>query len=407
MGKQGSWGSWSGEWSYWRGAKAKRQANTQPVTEDRRESSRTVSFPSYRSFAKQDDKQVGVTPWKHVDQQAEEPIMTLAQVMQRAVTSCRKATNRLKKLERDYAATCKQWAQYQADIKKHFLMQKKTFDADSRKLIGEIESAQGAVQQAEEELRAIALAEEPKTSRERQAAESSAAAEEAWDTFLRADADPEMAGDPSESLLQQALEQADQDTAASQRSLQRFLQVRQQQRSQEMAAKTPTRKTGVARSPPGLARGLVAAGTSPGVPGHVAMYAGTPTQATQDPYMVSPSAMPPPLGSGASPTGARPKRSPAARLSVKEGARPRGPTPTPPAQKDKLTLADKLNQRRGLQAEASGSDFGTLGVVYDDGVDGPICVDSPETKIFNIAADEMAEGRPPGQSGSELEGLDG
>ena len=157
MGKKGQ-GEWKGaqwqkhggthqqSWSYWEGSWKHRQPK------------QANSFPDYG--------QTHVESWGHATeaQQCEDGdvdpdqhgISSYMKELQKALTACRKSEGRLRRLQEGKQLKERQWLQYQADLKKKFIEQKRAFSRDMESFAQEMTQAMAASKAAVERVQDLA-----------------------------------------------------------------------------------------------------------------------------------------------------------------------------------------------------------------------------------------------------------
>ena len=156
---------------------------------------------------------------------------SFAATMQKAVTACRKATQKLRRLEQDAGQKQDAWKVFQTELKKKFQAEKRRFEQDMHKLAEEIAGAKTAVAATEDDLKRIANS-DGQTS---PMPVDSTAEDADWDKFMALDSE-----DGKDACLERALQASREDAIASRQALQDYLT---KATSQAGAPPTPRRPT--------------------------------------------------------------------------------------------------------------------------------------------------------------------
>ena len=203
--QQAQQGSQSSSWSYWGGPwKAK-------ADKDKADSNKANKFPVYSQTPL--PKGSVATEGDSTDFTMEVGSMgTYMRDLQKALSACRRAEGKMRKLQDLRIKREQQWQQYQKDLKASYLTQKKQFQRDMEVLNQDLTQAVSVSRAAIAEVQAFAQGQEGSVSSPLHQAASPAVqqeAEEAWDFLMQADA--EMASPvpaQSDTMLAQALQEA-------------------------------------------------------------------------------------------------------------------------------------------------------------------------------------------------------
>ena len=139
--------------------------------------------------------------------------------LQKALSACRKADGKLRKLQDLRCKRESQWSQYQRELKASYLAQKRQYQKDMDALSQDLEYAVAASRQAVANVQAFAQGQDrmevsplPKERPEPDSRE----ADEAWDVFMKQDLSPSPDQPTSDSVLAQALQEAHELARATQ-----------------------------------------------------------------------------------------------------------------------------------------------------------------------------------------------
>ena len=341
MGKKGEWkgAPWqqsSSTWSYWEGSWKNRQPKP---------TSQQNQFPNYSQT--QVDHVNNGSELTTTDDAAPEidgsGIGAYMRELQKALTACRKADGRLRKLQESRSLKDKQWSQYQIELKKKYIEQKRAYNKDVEALDLDLAQALEASRAAIAKVQHLAGGSSQQCGMEVESPQTTAAEDDAWNDLMHAPiASAASSGDPDE-LLAKALQEAHALSASSAAAQQAAMQG-----PRRGAFSTPPR--GTCQGAPLSVKRVPAVNTPPahppapaqvpvpaeakgpfpfGIPGLCPGSVGNANQASADPYQVSPTAAPNVVGeatakvSQRSPVGQKPRtpikdvhRKPAAAATV-------------------------------------------------------------------------------------------
>ena len=192
--------STSSTWSYWHGSwKHKKDNNSkdQPSFPVYSQTPLPPSAPFNEAIAVGDDVE-------------KETVGNYMKGLQKALTACRKADAKMRRIQELKDTRDQQWAQYQRDLKSSFLAQKKQFQRDMETLNQDLRKAmevsQAAVQAVQNFAQGQAVSDAVMAA---VPAEACREAEDAWESLMRAEASqPSPTPQSPDGMLAQALQEA-------------------------------------------------------------------------------------------------------------------------------------------------------------------------------------------------------
>ena len=139
--------------------------------------------------------------------------------LQKALSACRKADGKLRKLQDLRCKREAQWSQYQKELKASYLAQKRQFQKDMNSLCQDLDQAVAASRLAVANVQAFAqgqdrmeVSPEPRPH----SAADSQDADDAWDMLMRQELSPSPTHAASDTVLAQALQEAHELAKATQ-----------------------------------------------------------------------------------------------------------------------------------------------------------------------------------------------
>ena len=409
MGKKGhrertdnQWYS-SDSWSYWGAHKGKPQWDGQGAAAAPQPNA--SRFPTYQQTKVTEDSSAPAVE-EDVDQAGSDVAQTshFTRDLQRVLTQCRKAEQRLRRLQDQRSTKDKQWQQYQRELKAAFLEQKKQYTRDSAVLDRDLEQALHACNQA------VAAVQDMASGRAASSAPMQVvhtqAEEDAWDQLVGPSASPDMHVS-QDAVLAQALQAA--------HALAHNVQEASLPATRQPPLITVTPKRGTSQGTPRSAQrpvvppvaampkhsqlvGSFPATLLPGPPD--AQYL-LPTSAAVDPYMPSPSQVltPPPGRVGLSPKARSPGR-PKQRTSVKESAKV-----TRVTQRHAEAHVASAEQARQQQLQMKRDQL-SAGAPLPVPVPAPLHTGRPPELPLNIILDDDRDVSQPSPSSNALGGME-
>ena len=370
MGKKGhrertdnQWYS-SDSWSYWGAHKGKPQWDGQGAAAAPQPNA--SRFPTYQQTKVTEDSSAPAVE-EDVDQAGSDVAQTshFTRDLQRVLTQCRKAEQRLRRLQDQRSTKDKQWQQYQRELKAAFLEQKKQYTRDSAVLDRDLEQALHACNQA------VAAVQDMASGRAASSAPMQVvhtqAEEDAWDQLVGPSASPDM--------------HVSQDAVLA----------------QARSAQRPVVPPVAAMPKHSQLVGSFPATLLPGPPD--AQYL-LPTSAAVDPYMPSPSqVLTPPGRVGLSPKARSPGR-PKQRTSVKESAKV-----TRVTQRHAEAHVASAEQARQQQLQMKRDQL-SAGAPLPMPVPAPLQTGRPPELPLNIILDDDRDVSQPSPSSNALGGME-
>ena len=205
-------GSQSFSWSYWGGPwKAK-------PGRDGTDAGPTQKFPTYTQTPLPKNQQTVDVDVSEVPTDAT-GLNSYMKELQKALSACRKADGKLRKLQDLRCKREAQWSQYQKELKASYLAQKRQFQKDMDSLCQDLDQAVAASRLAVANVQAFAqgqdrmeVSPEPRPH----SAADSQDADDAWDMLMRQELSPSATHAASDTVLAQALQEAHELAKATQ-----------------------------------------------------------------------------------------------------------------------------------------------------------------------------------------------
>ena len=328
MGKKGrewqdtAWRSTDASWAYWGSRKTKQSWEDQP---DPAPKSKAQRFPTYQQTTVAEPTQA-----PDVDDELEPLGLESGSTqhymrdLQRSLTQCRKAANKLRKLQELRTTRDRQWQQYQKELKSTFLEQQRQYSRDAAALDKELEAALQASREAVSLVRAMANNRGEKAEAPMQVADFSQEEDDAWESLVGT---PMLPAGPltQDAMLAQALQAAHDLTSSVQVASQpvrkpQLITVTPKRGTSQGTPRTVQRQTcqeqGQRRpdAPPVQFPATL-------LPPRVGTQYASPLPAAVDPYMPSPAHQHSVLGPHSISPPPRSASRPKQRTSVKEASR--------------------------------------------------------------------------------------